>query len=302
MVPKVLVLMATYNGEQFLRQQIDSVLNQKNIDVYIKVADDLSNDNTKAILEEYNNKYENFEYYINDKNKHFTYNFIDLLFSEKNSEFDYYAFSDQDDVWLDDKLYNAIRKIQEEKRCKNGCMYCSNLELVDENLNHIGFQETDKVLKLKRYSFLTSNIATGCTIVFNHDFLKHVTKHYPEKIYLHDYWLFLISLYTADLVYDYNSYILYRQHSSNLIGSNKKIFSRKRINNFLKPRYKTSNLLKEFIRLYSKDIYEKDIKYIEIASQYDKSFLKKMRLLFSHKIYKRRFNFLFKIQVLLKKY
>jgi rhamnosyltransferase len=301
MMPRILVLGTTYNGEKYLNVQIDSILNQKDVEVYVLFADDKSTDNTGKILAEYKEKYENFDYYINDKNKGFTYNFIDLLFLDKKMEFDYYAFADQDDYWENEKLINAISKIKDNKNEK-GCLYCSNLKLVDENLNQFGIQEKKDILKTTKYNYLVSNICTGCTVVFNSKFYQQVTKYYPKNIYLHDYWIFLISVFTADYYYDFSSYIKYRQHSGNQIGSNKKFLTKGKIKNFLNPKHKTSELIKEFYLLYKDELSEEDKKYIKICFEYNNSILSRLKLLFSPKIRRRKHNLLFKIKVLLGKY
>lgn len=297
---KVFILMATYNGEKYLREQIDSLLNQKDIDVFIRVADDRSTDSTPAILEEYKKKYKNFDYYINEKNKGFTYNFLDLYFSIKNEKFDYCAFSDQDDVWLDDKVISGIKKI-EEKNSSKGCVYCSNLKLVDENLNEIGLQETVDYSNLQKYSFIASNLATGCTMVVDKKFYDLSMRHYPEGIHLHDYWLFLIGVFAADYVYDYEAHILYRQHGNNQIGSNKKI-SKAKIDSVLHPKYSTTTLLKELLKGYEKDISEEDLKQIKLAAFYKESRKSKRALRRSKVIVPRRHKFFFKFKVAIGKY
>ena len=298
---KVFILMATYNGEKYLREQIDSLLNQKDIDVFIRVADDRSTDSTPAILEEYKKKYKNFDYYINEKNKGFTYNFLDLYFSIKNEEFDYCAFSDQDDVWLDDKVITGINQI-EEKNSPKGCLYCSNLKLVNEKLEEYGMQEDKGILKATRYSFLVSNIATGCTIVIDKKFYDHSVKYYPEGIHLHDYWLFLIAVFTADYIYDFGAHILYRQHGNNQIGSNKKFFTKNKLHNFFHPKHSTTTLLKEMLKGYEKDINEEDLEQIKIAAFYKESHKNKRKLFWSRKIRRRKHNPLFKLKVMLGKY
>lgn len=301
-MPSCLVLLCTYNGEKYLREQLDSILNQKAVDVFIKIADDRSNDDTVNILKEYANKYSNVEFSINEENKKFTYNFIDLLFSVNNTNYDYYAFADQDDVWLDDKLSSAIAILEKSKN-ENGILYCSNLTIVDKDLNKIGYMEDEKILKTNKYNILASNIATGCTIVFNNNFLKQATKYYPKNIHLHDYWLLLIAAFTGEYYYDINSHIFYRQHGNNQIGSNKKTLTKKKINDFIKKKnVYTSKLLDELLIGYKEDISVDDIKYIEIARDYKKSFKNKIKLLFSKKIKKIRKNYLFKIKVIFNRY
>lgn len=299
---RVAVLLATLNGEKYLKEQIDSIFSQKEVEVSIFVADDCSTDNTVSILNEYKKKYPNFTYYVNKENKNFTYNFIDLYFSLlKEQEFDYYAFSDQDDYWKEDKLISAINKIQNDTN-PNGCLYCSNLILADQNLNPYGIQENKRILKTPRYSYLISNLATGCTIVVNRRFYCHSTKVYPKNIYLHDYWLFLIAVYTASYYYDFEGHILYRQHSGNQIGSNKVFFSKNKLNQFINPKHWTSDLIKEFYQDYQNDIYSKDLPYVKTVATYRENFLAYLKLLFSIRIRRRKFNALFKLRVLFKKH
>ena len=305
MKPRVLIFLATYCGEKYLREQLDSLFAQKDVDIFIKCCDDCSDDSTVNILEEYKMIHSNFDYEINKKNKKFTYNFLDLMFSEKNSDFDYYAFCDQDDVWMDNKLISAIRTIESKnnkKDCKNGILYCSNLTIVDENLNYIGMMENKSACKLNKYNYLVSNLCTGCTCVMDKKFYKHVTKKYPQNIYLHDYWIFLVAVFTADYIYDINSYIYYRQHGNNQIGSNKKFFTKDKIKKFLRPKHLTSSLIKEFLVNYNDDIYADDFKYVYIAANYSNSFIEKNKLFWSLRIRRRKFNILFKLKVLFNKY
>jgi len=300
MIPKVLVLLATYNGEKYLKPQLDSILEQKCIDVYIKIADDKSTDNTISIIKEYQKKYKNIIYSINNKTKGFTNNFIDLIF-DCSKDYDYYAISDQDDVWLENKIINGIDKIKNIKD-KNGCLYCSNLTEVNEKLEIIKTNVYSKNVGVNKLSFLVNNIATGSTIIFNNKFLIHVLKHYPENIYLHDYWLLLIAAFTASYYYDNNAYTLYRQHDSNLIGYNNKPSLCKRINDLKARPNKTSRLIQEFIKNFKNDIYPEDLKHVELVANYTNNFKDKLKLLFSRKINRRKYKIIFKIKVLLNKH
>lgn len=292
---KCLVLMTTFNGDKYLEEQLQSILNQKDVSVDIFISDDKSSDNTITILDEYVKKYNNIKYRINETNKGFTYNFIDLIF-DSDLDYDYYALSDQDDVWLDNKLACAIKRLEESKREK--VLYCSNLELVDSTLKHIGYQEKKDIHKNK-YSTLISNIATGCTCVFDRKLLIELRKHYPNNIYLHDYWICLVAEFTGFVIYDTNSYILYRQHD-NLIGSNKKM-SINKVYNFFKPKHKTSALVKEFYNYYKEDIYKEDLKKVSLVAFYDSSILSTLKLVFSS-INSRSKKLAHKIQFLLRKF
>ena len=134
----------------------------------------------------------------------------------------------------------------------------------------------DKKYKQGHYDILYGNVVTGCTIVMDNDFKNLATKYYPENIYLHDYWLALIAHYTtgAHFVYDYcPDYILYRQHGSNLIGSNKggklkKAF--KKLFTKVDKIKSTHNLVRTYWNLYKDDVNEKDKVIIEKTANINK--------------------------------
>lgn len=299
--PKVLVIMSTYNGEKYLREQIDSILAQEQVEVHLHVSDDCSKDHTVAIVKEYQTKHKNISLQVNETNKNFTYNFLDALFRYKdNQQYDYYAFADQDDYWQSDKLITAIKKINRTGVCT---MYCSNLTLVDENLQSLNKTMMPVNFKLKYWDTVCKNIATGCTIVMDREFKNLATKHYPEKIYLHDYWLAVIANYCqqAHFVYDTNpEHILYRQHGNNQIGKGPG-----RIVQLLNKTFKripeeksTKNLMTKFYELYNKDIdAETKIIFAKIKDLYAKKSSQYLRKHVNSNFRKR-----FKIKLLLKNY
>ena len=103
----VAILMATYNGEKFISQQLESILAQKEVDVHLYVSDDASNDNTVEIIKDFSSRYpENFKKIFNVKFRSPSKNFLSL-FAKVPEIYDYYAFSDQDDVWFENKLKNS---------------------------------------------------------------------------------------------------------------------------------------------------------------------------------------------------
>ena len=94
--------MSTYNGEKYIREQLDSILAQENVDVSILIRDDGSKDATLSILDEYS-KRDNLSYYVDSRNLGACNSFIDLIW-HVSLDYDYYALSDQDDFWLKDKF------------------------------------------------------------------------------------------------------------------------------------------------------------------------------------------------------
>lgn len=220
---RFLILMSTYNGEQFLIEQIDSILKQNDVDVFILIRDDGSQDKTVEILKQYEEKHPNQISLVLGENLGFSGSFHELtkIASEKYTfQFDYFAFSDQDDIWLPNKLKVAGDYLKQNDLNKNiPILYCSNLDVVDEELHKLrimrNFEHFDRAT-----SFVVC-MATGCTCVFNAVALNQFANTFNVKLYFHDYWMYLMSLYGGRVIYDKHSYILYRQHGKNVIGLKK---------------------------------------------------------------------------------
>lgn len=297
MKPKVLVLLATCNGEKYLRQQLDSIYAQEDVEVSIFATDDGSTDSTIAILEEYK-KNHSLTIHHHGEPHEFTYNFIDAIFANKNTSFDYYAFSDQDDVWMKEKLSSAIEMLK--KNSKN--VYSSNLTIVNENLDGETLMNDDSILRCNKYNAVFENVATGCTIVFSKAFLDLLVRYYPKNIYLHDYWVYLLAIYTDNYIYDSRSFIKYRQHGCNQIGDS----SKKGVKTYYK-RFKASKghqraLCEQLLEGYRDIIGEENASIVEVMAGYKKKFSYRWKLMFSRNYKKRKHNFFKVIKLLLNKY
>ena len=297
MKPKVLVLLATCNGEKYLRQQLDSIYAQEDVEVSIFATDDGSTDNTIAILEEYK-KNHSLTIHHHGEPHEFTYNFIDAIFANKNTSFDYYAFSDQDDVWMKEKLSSAIEMLK--KNSKN--VYSSNLTIVNENLDGEALMNDDSIQRCNKYNAVFENVATGCTIVFSKAFLDLLVRYYPKNIYLHDYWVYLLAIYTDNYIYDSRSFIKYRQHGCNQIGDS----SKKGVKTYYK-RFKASKghqraLCEQLLEGYRDIIGEENASIVEVMAGYKKKFSYRWKLMFSRNYKKRKHNFFKVIKLLLNKY
>lgn len=217
------ILMATYNGEKYVREQLDSIINQTYTDWKLFISDDCSSDGTLKILEQYEKKYANKIMIINKTQKfgsakeNFRY-----LYAEC-PESSYYMFSDQDDVWLPDKIEKML--IFYESHIKNvepGIVYC-DLKVVDKQLNTINdsfieYQKLNNHTKDKRF-ILTDNYIPGCVMLYNHK-LREIVEYIPEKCFMHDWWLVLSATYLGQIKYLKESLNMYRQHDENVIGSN----------------------------------------------------------------------------------
>ncbi len=212
---KVQILLSTYNGEKYLTDLMNSLLGQdySNLEIYIR--DDGSTDNTLKILERYKNLL--FVKILKENNIGVIGSFFKLL-EISSPDADYIAFCDQDDVWESDKITRAINILREFPK-EVPLMYCSRTTLVNENLKIIGYSKVPK----QEPSFgnaLVQNIATGCTIVINNTSREFILKELPNinLIGMHDWWMYLVVSAFGKIIYDSESKILYRQHSSNVIG------------------------------------------------------------------------------------
>lgn len=216
------ILLATYNGEKYLKQQLDSILNQTYSKFRLLISDDCSTDSTKQILEEYKQKDSRISVFYQEKNLGYIKNFEFLL---KKVENPVYALSDQDDVWDKEKLEKYIEKMQQD----NSDMVFGDLEIVDENLNVINksfnnyMKLTKKITKAKGYKKMyLHNCVTGCTIVAKNKFMDKILPLPNEtKHLLHDHWISLIIAIYGKVSYIDAPYIKYRQHGENQIGTEK---------------------------------------------------------------------------------
>lgn len=204
--------MATYNGAKYLREQIDSLLRQKDVEAKILVRDDGSSDSTTTILDEYQDK-GLLQWYANG-HKNVQKGFLDLC--KHALEADYYAFCDQDDVWDEDKLSVAVNDLQQKDNTIPQLYYCGQ-KLVDENLNLLSVHRvSDK--RSAHTNYLISNVA-GCTMVFNKALLMAVNSCDPEFVLMHDSWVFKVCLALGgEYTVDPEAHINYRQHGGNTVG------------------------------------------------------------------------------------
>jgi rhamnosyltransferase len=217
---RILVLMATYNGARYVREQVESILSQSEVDVTLQILDDKSTDNTMEIIAEIASLNSNVQVFQNNQNVGIpAINFFALLNRvEKPESFQYFAFADQDDNWLPSKLERSISKLVEHK----SSLYASGLRLWNGS-EQFGFMRKDK--PQKKFDHLFQSASAGCTYVFNYSIyslLKHITVsvNFKEwKHFSHDWFIYFITRTNNHKVYiDSESYILYRIHENNNFG------------------------------------------------------------------------------------
>ena len=220
---KVDILLATYNGEKYLEDQLNSILSQSYSDFRLLISDDASKDSTKEILEKYKEKDNRITVFYQRDNLGVIKNFEFLL---KKVENKYYMFSDQDDIWKENKIEKSVKKMEEA----DSDLVYTDLEVVDENMN-VTYESYWKLKgfynKIKKYnnfeSLYLNNFITGCTIISKKELISKVLP-FPNtsKFVLHDYWLALIISQNGKIDYIEEPLIKYRQHKNNKVGSKKK--------------------------------------------------------------------------------
>lgn len=209
---RILVLLATYNGEKFLREQLDSIFSQKNVDVTVLVRDDGSSDKTKKILDEYKEN-KALSWYAGE-HLSIQKGYFDLMKKAATTDYEFFAFSDQDDVWDADKLTLGISEIRDQKQA---ALYYCGQKLVDEQLRPIADHELNEKRSLQT-RFVLSDFA-GCTGVFNKRLLDEVVLFEPEYMLMHDTWILKVCLCLGGYVkVDTKPRVKYRQHGGNTIG------------------------------------------------------------------------------------
>lgn len=279
---KVDILLATYNGEQYLREQLNSILSQSYSNFRLLISDDLSTDSTREILAEYVEKDKRIIIFNQEKNLGVVKNFEFLL---KKVENKYYMFSDQDDIWKENKIEKSIQTLEET----NSDLVYTDLEVVDENLN-VTYESYWKLKgiynKIKKYnnfeSLYLNNFVTGCTILSKKEFIKEVLPlPNTSKFVLHDYWIPLILSQKHKITYIEEPLIKYRQHKNNKVGSKKKTDELK---SFEEIRSLFINVKKEhftvFIKNEDKFIDEKIKKLNKEAIEYYEMLEKKKNINF----------------------
>jgi glycosyltransferase involved in cell wall biosynthesis len=247
--------MATYNGEQFLRQQLDSILDQSNRDWQLLIRDDGSDDNTVHIIEEYVGRLSDRIRLVTNNGSRLgaSLNFGQLL---EQADAEYIMFSDQDDVWLPNKIeltLNAM-KAAEQVYPDRPILIHTDLKVTDSELNIIAdslwsyqklFPEAGDDLN----RIMAQNVVTGCTVMINKK-AKTVSIPVPHEAVMYDWWLALNVCRHGKIIYVSIPSVLYRQHSRNRLGAQK---ARKiNIVHFLKKLRHLKKLLSAHYRMLKK--------------------------------------------------
>ena len=244
---KVNVLLSSYNGEKFIEDQIESVLQQKGVDIELFIRDDGSKDGTRNILARYKDKGTFPVHIYEEQNIGVMESFWKMVQIVPKAE--YYAFCDQDDVWFPDKLQRAVEVL---KKNDGPCLYIGNVILVDQNLEPL--HKVPCLMSREKYSPIRCVVphgdrVLGCTMVWN-DALQSIIRNRRINVYYaHDQQMYFIASMLGHVSFDEAPQMEYRQHGANAASSCTARGKWKRI---------LKNFKRSFIRLFGKDAFTKN--------------------------------------------
>jgi glycosyltransferase involved in cell wall biosynthesis len=212
--------MGTYNGQAFLAEQLLSIENQSHKDWRLVMSDDGSTDDTLAIAKTFQEKWGKDRLEIRQGPKQgFCANFLSLA-CDSTIKADFYAFADQDDVWMVDKLSIALAYFNAENQTELPRVYCGRTQQVDEHSKLLGCSTLFSLPRSFRNA-LVQSIAGGNTMVFNQAAKELLEKASLQQVASHDWWVYqLVKGAGGNVYYDPEPTILYRQHAGCLVGSN----------------------------------------------------------------------------------
>jgi len=200
---KISVCIATYNGAEYIKKQLDSILSQLGPDDEVIVSDDSSIDNTVEIIESFKDK--RIIIFRNNTFASPIFNFENAL---KHAQGDVIFLADQDDLWVPEKVNRYLEEL------KVSDLVFSNVALIDESDNV--FNNSFYIDK-PSYSFLGTlwvNRIIGATVAFKKDLLRKALP-FPSNIPMHDQWLAMLAIYYGKIGYIEDPMLLYRRHANN---------------------------------------------------------------------------------------
>ena len=277
--------MSSYNGAEFLCEQVKSILLQENVNVHLTIRDDGSTDQTREILKEFEK--DSRISVITGQNIGWKKSFLYLLNNVKSEANKFYAFADQDDIWQPQKLVMGISKL------KSDCpmLYHSNVTIMD-NEKHVHGNRLSKnmIVTSRMPECFFNGYGVGATMVFNDQLLRVIQKYNIDVETQHDAYVLAVCSLLGRVIYDSNSYIMYRRHVGTATGFGS---AKNDDNPTLWMRYKRykknpknvfSDRAKLILKNYADQISPKNRKLLQVVSDYRTNVIHKILLLIDFRI------------------
>lgn len=295
-LPRVYVMMATYNGEKYVTEQIESILHQEGVEITLRICDDGSSDGTMGIVERLCARNPNIDVTRNKVNLGVGKNFMQMVYEVRVEDHDYFAFSDQDDVWLPNKMAVAVREVERKARDSDArtvpgygtpVLYCSDITNVDADLSNPRRElQSIRPSLANRGNPLVRNWYAGCTMVFNPGMVRLARQYEADQFFrIHDAWMFLIAFYCANVTVDLRSALILRRISgSNQVGES---FSDTDVRHASirhlgkKPSRNPSNSARQLLEGFRDFLSEEDLSIVERVATYASSPIKRIEMALS---------------------
>lgn len=278
---KIAVLLASYNGEKYIKEQIDSLLWQTCQDFTLYIRDDGSSDKTYSIEKEYERRHpEKVHVFQNIRSEHdVKCNFWELCKIGIQTDASYFMFCDQDDVWNLDKIQRTLVAMQDAEQQTHGqpTLVHTDLTVVDQNLTVLGesfIQHRALNPECKSLNrLLVQNNVTGCTTMVNRALLEKAMELVDiNSIVMHDWWLALVASLFGNIIFLSTPTIQYRQHSGNVVGAtkvNSLKFVQKRlseISSVRKKLYQSAVQAASLLNTYERELPDADKVILEVLA------------------------------------
>ncbi|KJS40051.1 MAG: hypothetical protein VR70_06635 [Rhodospirillaceae bacterium BRH_c57] len=221
----VYVLLSSYNGMEYIEEQIDSIICQSGDGIHLIIRDDGSSDGTREVLDRLSARETGRLTLLPEARLGVIGSFFHLLFQTPDDAA-FVAFADQDDVWLPGKVARARLALEEQVPQGRPALYCSRLKYVDADLAPLGLSPLPR-RPLCLANALVENVAAGCTIMLNRaavDLLRSVPP--PAAVQMHDWWFYIVVSAFGTVIFDPEPSLLYRQHGNNVVGAGRNPLAR----------------------------------------------------------------------------
>ncbi|WP_196137748.1 glycosyltransferase family 2 protein [Aliikangiella sp. G2MR2-5] len=229
MIPNIDIVLASFNGESFIEEQIKSIQDSRDYETLVSrfiIVDDGSTDRTMQILSKLEASDKKIEVFVNNSKVHGPVSNFQYGMALTTAE--YIMLSDQDDYWLPDKIFNMHKEICQLSKLEteSPILVFSDLKIVDDKLNKIScsyykHKNISKHWYLNFDNLIQQNVVSGCSMIFNR-FLLKLAMPIPIDAYMHDWWLALVASKFGKLHFIDDTLVYYRQHNSNTIGAKSK--------------------------------------------------------------------------------
>lgn len=300
---RVQVIMSTYNGEHYLREQLDSIVNLEYFDlIKVLIRDDGSTDGTLHILKEYSKEF-GFDI-IQGENVGVNQSLF-ILFDNCDLKCDYFAISDQDDVWVKDKIRRALKELD----CLDAnkpLLFASVTCATDAKLNPMGITKLPKKGP-SFYNAMIQNVAAGHTQVLNRKLLEELMHNGGKDVAVIDWWIYLVASAIGEVRISKQYTVLHRQHGDNAVGCDMNLYSRtlhriKRV--FSRNSYLMTLQLRDFYQRYKAELKKEYVKELRKNMSCQKDILTRLHYCFVTKAYRHNIleTLLYKILYLMGRY